>query len=155
MVDVYFLDSSALLKRYVPEVGTGWIQSIADPQNQGRLIVAHIAWVEVYSAVSRRQREGSVSDVRANQILMAFRSHWNVQYFTAAVDETVINLAGQLVRQHPLRAYDAVQLASALSVRDGISLPEVASYHFLTADDRLLAIAQAEGLLVDNPNWHP
>ena len=75
MVDVYFLDSSALLKRYVSEVGTGWIQSIADPQNQSRLIVAHIAWVEVYSAVSRRQREGSFSDVQANQILMAFRSH--------------------------------------------------------------------------------
>jgi hypothetical protein len=50
---------------------------------------------------------------------------------------------------------DRVQLASALSVRDGISLPEVASYHFLTADDRLLAITQAEDLLVDNPNWHP
>jgi hypothetical protein len=25
----------------------------------------------------------------------------------------------------------------------------------LTADDRLLAIAQSENLLVDNPNWHP
>jgi uncharacterized protein len=86
---------------------------------------------------------------------MAFRSHWNAQYFMAAVDETVINLAGKLVRQHPLRAYDAVQLASALSVRDGMSSPDVAAYHFLTADDRLLAIAQAENLLVDNPNWHP
>jgi uncharacterized protein len=30
MVDAYFLDSSALLKRYVPEVGTAWIQSISE-----------------------------------------------------------------------------------------------------------------------------
>lgn len=75
MVNVYFLDSSALLKRYVPEVGTAWVQSIADPQNQNLLFVAHITWVEVCSAVARRQREGSVSGVHANQILMAFREH--------------------------------------------------------------------------------
>ncbi len=36
-----------------------------------------------------------------------------------------------------------------------LKLPSRASFHFLTADDRLLAIAQAENLLVDNPNWHP
>lgn len=28
MVAAYFLDSSALLKRYVPETGTSWIQSL-------------------------------------------------------------------------------------------------------------------------------
>jgi uncharacterized protein len=155
MVDVYFLDSSALLKRYVPEVGTAWVQSITDSQNQNRLIVAHIAWVEVCSAIARRQREGSVSDVQANQILMAFRFHWNSQYFTAAIDETVVNLAGQLVNKHPLRAYDAVQLSAALSIRNEINPADVTSFHFLTADDRLLAIAQSENLLVDNPNWHP
>ncbi|WP_316433832.1 type II toxin-antitoxin system VapC family toxin [Leptolyngbya sp. NK1-12] len=59
MVDAYFLDSSALLKRYVPEVGTAWIQSITDAQNQNLLIVAHIAWVEISSAIARRQREGT------------------------------------------------------------------------------------------------
>jgi predicted nucleic acid-binding protein len=155
MVDVYFLDSSALLKRYVPEVGTVWVQSITDPQNQNGLFVAHIAWVEVCSAVARRQREGSVSNVDANQILMAFRTHWDAQYFTAVIDETIIEVAGQLVKKHPLRAYDAVQLAAALSIRDEIKLPSGTSFHFLTADDRLLAIAQAENLLVDNPNWYP
>jgi uncharacterized protein len=155
MVDVYFLDSSALLKRYVPEVGTVWVQSITDPQNQNQLIVAHIAWVEICSAVARRQREGSVSNVQANQILMTFRSHWNIQYFTASIDEAVINLAGQLVNKHPLRAYDAVQLAAALSIHNEMNPAGVTSFNFLTADDRLLAIAQAENLLVDNPNWHP
>ena len=155
MVNVYFLDSSALLKRYVSEVGTAWVQSIADPQNQYLLFVAHITWVEVCSAVARRQREGSISDVHANQLLIAFREHWDAQYFTAVINETIIELAGQLVKKHPLRAYDAVQLAAALSIRNEIKLPSRASFHFLTADDRLLVIAQAENLLVDNPNWHP
>jgi uncharacterized protein len=93
-----------------------------------------------------------VSDVHANQILMAFRTHWDAQYFKAAIDETIIELAGQLAKKHPPRAYDAVQLAVDLSIQDEIKLPSSATFHFLTADDRLLAIAQAENLLVDNPN---
>ncbi|KAM3089841.1 type II toxin-antitoxin system VapC family toxin [Phormidesmis sp. 146-35] len=154
MVDAYFLDSSALLKRYVPEVGTAWIQSIADAQSQNLLIVAHIAWVEICSAVARRQLEGSISSIQANQVLTAFRAHWNSQYFIVAIDHTVIDLAGQLVNQHPLRAYDAVQLASALSLQGQLTPPNT-SLTFLTADTRLLAIAQAENLLADNPNLHP
>lgn len=75
MVDAYFLDSSALLKRYVPEVGTAWIQSITNAQNQNLLIVAHIAWVEISSAVARRQRKGSISNIQTNQVLAAFRAH--------------------------------------------------------------------------------
>lgn len=155
MVDAYFLDSSALLKRYVPEVGTTWMQSITDAQSQNLLIVAHIAWVEICSAVARCQREASISSIQANQILAAFRAHWNTQYFIVAIDHTVIDLAGQLVNQHPLRAYDAVQLASALSIQGQLASPSVASLTFLTADTRLLAIAQAESLLADNPNLHP
>ncbi len=155
MVDAYFRDSSALLKRYVPEVGTAWIQSITDAQSQNLLIVAHIAWVEICSAVARRQREGSISSLQANQVLAAFRAHWNTQYFIVAIDNTVIDLAGQLVNQHPLRAYDAVQLAAALSLQEQLSLPNVASLTFLTADTRLLAIAQAKSLLADNPNLYP
>jgi predicted nucleic acid-binding protein len=155
MVDAYFLDSSALLKRYVHEVGTAWIQSIADPQNQNLLIIAHIAWVEICSAVARRQREGNISTIQANQVLAAFRAHRNTQYFVVAIDNTVIDLAGQLVNQHPLRAYDAVQLAAALSLQGQLSPPNVASFAFLTADNRLLAIAQAENLLADDSNLHP
>lgn len=155
MVDVYFLDSSALLKRYVPEVGTAWIQSITDAQSQNLLIVAHIAWVEICSAIARRQREGSISSTQTNQVLAALRAHWNTQYFIVAIDHTLIDLAGQLVNQHPLRAYDAVQLASALSIQGQLASPSVTSLTFLTADTRLLAIAQSESLLADNPNLHP
>jgi len=31
VVNAYFLDTSALVKRYVPELGSNWIQSITVP----------------------------------------------------------------------------------------------------------------------------
>jgi hypothetical protein len=67
----------------------------------------------------------------------------------------VIEEAGQLLERQPLRAYDAVQLASALVAARTLADGGVAQPVFLTADDRLLALAEAEGLSTDNPNLHP
>ena len=58
MVKAYFFDSSALVKRYVAEIGSTWIESLIDPQTGNRLIIARITWVEVLSALARLQREG-------------------------------------------------------------------------------------------------
>ena len=63
--------------------------------------------------------------------------------------------AGQLVNQYPLRAYDAVQLASVLRIQPAFALTTSTSLVFLTADDRLLTITQTAGLLTDNSNNHP
>ena len=70
------------------------------------------------------------------------------------MDRALTEAAGKLVRKHPLRAYDAVQLASALRVHPAFARSRSTSLIFLTADDRLLANAQAEGLTTDNPNLH-
>lgn len=42
----YFLDSSALVKRYVSETGSAWIQQIADPLTGNELLIAQITWVD-------------------------------------------------------------------------------------------------------------
>ncbi|MBW4667587.1 MAG: type II toxin-antitoxin system VapC family toxin [Cyanomargarita calcarea GSE-NOS-MK-12-04C] len=152
MVEAYFLDSSALLKRYVSETGTAWIQSLTAESSGNLLVVARIAWVEILSALARRQREGSISDNQASQILQAFRYHFDAQYQKVELLPAVTQMAGQLVSRHPLRAYDAVQLASALCILPQFSQANTMTYTFLTADQRLLAVAQAENLITDNPN---
>lgn len=155
MVTAYFLDSSALLKRYIPETGTNWIQSLTAESADNLLIVAQITWVEIMSAFARRQREGSLSANEASQIKQVFRYHFNTQYRKVELLPTVTEIAGQLVNRHPLRAYDAVQLASALCILPEISQLDTATFTFLTADNRLIAVAQAENLKSDNPNNHP
>jgi predicted nucleic acid-binding protein len=61
VVNAYFIDSSALVKRYVAETGTAWIQEITAPFSGNQLIIARITWVEVFSALARRQREDGLS----------------------------------------------------------------------------------------------
>lgn len=151
MVNAYFLDSSALVKRYVPEMGSVWIQSIADAATGNLLIISRITWVEVLSALARRQREGNLSASDATLIIQQFCFDLNNQYQVIELDQALAESAGQLVNQYPLRAYDAVQLASVLRIQPAFAAATSTALIFLTADDRLLTIAQTAGLLTDNP----
>jgi len=153
-VSLYFLDSSALVKRYVTETGSAWISALTDPENRNPLIIARITWVEVLSALARRQREGSLTPDDVTRATLAFRYDLDMQYQVAELDRALAEAAGELVTRHPLRAYDAVQLASALRVQSELVRTRAPALTFLSADDRLVAIAQAEGLLTDNPNRH-
>ncbi|MDF5720893.1 MAG: type II toxin-antitoxin system VapC family toxin [Rhizonema sp. PD37] len=117
----YFLDSSALVKRYVPETGSAWIRAISDLDSGNSLIIARITWVEVRSAIARRQREGSLNISDASLITQRFRFDLNNQYQVIELDSILAENAGLLVDQYPLRAYDAVQLASLLRIQPAFS----------------------------------
>jgi hypothetical protein len=54
-VAVYFFDTSAIVKRYIAETGTVWVQSLSDPSASHRIYLASITAVELTSAVVRRQ----------------------------------------------------------------------------------------------------
>ena len=151
----YFLDSSALVKRYVSETGSVWVQQITAPQTGNLLFIARITWVEVISAFARRQREGSLTSADVALVIQTFRSDLNTQYQVIELDAKLAVSAGQLVNQYPLRAYDAVQLASVLRIQPAFTTTQSTSLIFLTADNRNSAIAGALGLLTDNPNHHP
>lgn len=155
MVNAYFMDTSGLVKRYIAETGSNWVKTITNPAAGNDLAIAQITWVEVLSALSRRQREGSLSTDDFDSVLQDFRTDFESQYRVIEVDQALIQSAGQLVIQYPLRAYDAVQLASALRVQSMFSqMPDI-QLVFLSADNRLLNIAQSEGLVIDNPNNYP
>jgi len=155
MVNAYFLDTSALVKRYIAEIGSNWVKVITNPGVSNDLAISQITWVEVLSALSRRQREGSLSADDFNSVFQYFSNDFDTQYRVIEVDQALIQSAGQLVIQYPLRAYDAVQLASALRVQSIFSQIPNMQLIFLSADHRLLNIAQSQGLVTDNPNNYP
>jgi uncharacterized protein len=151
----YFLDSSAVVKRYITETGSGWIQQLTAQSANNQLFLARITWVEVLSALSRRQREGFLDRPTLIQIKTVFQTHVDRQYEILEVDRPLTEAAGDLVTQYPLRAYDAIQLAAALQLKATLNQAELPDPIFLTADQRLLTIAQATGLPTDNPNNYP
>jgi uncharacterized protein len=152
---VTYCDASALVKRYVVEVGSPWVRRmVARPVHQV-LYTAALTEVEVRSALQRLVREGRLDTAQAQRLTQRVAQHFTRRYQLIRITRTVVAQAGRLVESHPLRAYDAVQLACALTVRRLMHQRGVPPPLFVAADTTLLAAARAEGFLVDNPLQHP
>ena len=52
----YFLDSSALVKRYATETASAWVENLTDPRSGNRIYVAAITHVEVIAAIARKKK---------------------------------------------------------------------------------------------------
>lgn len=136
-----FWDSSAIVSLLVEET-----ESVARAAMLGTDPIMAVWWatpVECESALQRRIREDSIDTMAAGQArlrLAALADCWHEVSPTVEVRK----LALRLLRTHPLRAADSLQLAAALAL-------EAAGFHglqFACADQRLSIAAEAEGLVV-------
>ncbi|MBC7226674.1 MAG: type II toxin-antitoxin system VapC family toxin [Thermoflexales bacterium] len=151
-----YLDTSALVKYYVPEPGTEWVRrQIDDRLENGEwanaITISQLAFVEVAAAVERRYRAGELDDHQRQAVLSRFARDYRERFALLAVEERVIHRAAMLVSRHPLRAYDAVQLASALVLAEIVRSYGRPQPLFASADSRLCEAARREGLDVVNP----
>lgn len=127
---IVYLDTSALVKLYVQEVGS----------TQVRLAVARadlvatslVAYVEARSAFARKHRLADIGDAALKRHKHEFEQGWN-RLDRLPVDATTIRRAGDLAEQYRLKAYDALHLAT-------VDLMEVtlrSSVRFACFDDAL------------------
>lgn len=149
---IYFLDSSAIAKRYLKEIGSTWLCDLFDPNLDNQFFVTAITGVEIISAITRRVKSGSIRDIDAINIRNQFIQDFQSEYQVIEISENIIYSAMTMAEAYALRGYDAVQLASGrelniLSITSG--LPKVI---FVSADNHLNSAALGEGLVIENPN---
>ena len=147
MSDLFF-DSSALVKRYLTESGSGWVTALTDPVARNTIVVATITRVEVAAAFAARQRASSgITQAERDLLFDLLIRHYAKEYRTVAMGTALLDQAMHLTQRHRLRGYDAVQLAAALAASR--VLPSIT---LIAADSDLLQAAHAEGLATDDPN---
>ena len=134
-----YLDTSALIKRFVLERGSPLIQRIVT--RGGPVATAKIAYAEVYAGLMRKRRDGHLSPRQYTQVCRQFERDWRA-YVRVDLRDEVLQLARDLIQRHPLRGFDAIHLASALSLKRGLG----EDITFAAADQRLLTAAEAEHL---------
>ena len=148
----YFLDASAVVKRYADEAGSAWVRQITDPQAQNTILLAETTLVEVAAALAAKQRAPrGITLEQRNRVLSRFFQDCAEHFTLVSIDRSVIDRAVDLAQHHRLRAYDAMQLATALeasAITQAQALPALA---FVAADTDLLTAAVAEHLSVENP----
>lgn len=155
MNDVYYADSSVLVKRHIAEIGSKWVIALTDPSRASIIASSSLSLVEVTSAFCRQKREKTITDADFKVHLRDFEIAANNEYDLYPLDSTIIAESQRLLERYPLRAGDAVQLASAVVVRTSLRHAGLREPIFLASDNKLLDAAIAEGFTTDNPLMHP
>lgn len=131
-----FLDSSALAKRYVREPGSELVERRI--QEADAVAVAVLCYPEIVSALQRRRREGKLTVPIAEAAQTALEHHLG-DMSVVQLTSDVLERAVQLLKEHPLRAADALHVACAILWRADL---------FVSSDERQCAAAKASGLQV-------
>ena len=157
---LYYLDASVLVKYYIREPGSAWVRGLINARLPDSGVPAHPIWiseasiVECAAAFAVLHRRGRISLKARDGAFRAFmRDIASEVFYPLPVRTSDFQFAAHLTQRHPLKAYDAVQLAVALRyarILAAFGLPLI----FVSGDAALLAAARAEGLPTDNPFDH-
>lgn len=151
-----YLDSSALVKKYIREKGSDAILHKIQEQSGADAIpfTSILTYAEILSAFARRATEGTLSAREVAHVRREFENDWAVALAPIALDSGVLLFARDLLSRLYLKGSDALHLGSALWLRDaarsGMSA-RLSTLTFATSDDRLAKAASSQNLAIFNP----
>lgn len=135
------LDTSSLLKLYHHEEGTERLLELLS-QNIEEIFLSELAILEFHSAIWKKVRTNEIEVTTAQTVLTFFQNDY-VQFQWVRLDSKIIQQGRELLMKYGaggLRTLDAIQLASALTLKEQ---PKI---YFLTADQLLQSFFEQEGL---------
>jgi hypothetical protein len=143
----YFLDSSALVKRYHQESGSSDVEGLFQGPDS-RFFISRLALVEVHSSFARLVREGILTGTDFNKLISRLEGDVASGVLAvAAVSSRRLEAASSILRTHGLannvRTLDAIHLATAQALHGRSRIAA-----FVAADKKLLASAAASGLSI-------
>jgi uncharacterized protein len=151
-VNLFFCDTSALGKRYVPEVGTPLVSHFFVSVPDDRRFILMQALGELLSIIVRRRNSGALSAQAYAQAIQALRDELVVtgRIRLRPSDLALVLASLPLIEKYSINSTDALVLASALDLEKTVR-PAGHSVVLVASDLRLLNAAVGEGLTVFNP----
>jgi predicted nucleic acid-binding protein len=136
---ILYLDTSSLVKLYVDEVSSEDVRALCIDANI--IATSRVAYPELLSALTRRNNKCDLQNSEFESLVHKFTAEWG-RYVSLDINEIH---AGELVRKHGMRGFDAIHLAAALQLTTDDQNVEVV---FSSFDKKLNEAAKAEGLVV-------
>ena len=137
-----YLDTSALVKRYVAEENSEDVSALID--EAPAIVTSLLTQTEVAAALGKAVREKRLTVEEGRNAHAEFLGEWP-DFGRVPVTNALVTRADSLVWDHGLRAYDAVQLAAALKCQETVA---ALGYNvvFACCDKRLRKAAREIGL---------
>lgn len=141
---ITYVETSVVLKLLVEDERGGdvaerlWLES-------DFVVCAEIGYAEARAALAAVHRNSRLTTHAYRVAKDELEALWS-QVDVVAVSTELVRTAGNLAESEMLRGYDALHLAASLASNSAV---------FASADDRLLAAAQRQGLAISNPLTPP
>jgi uncharacterized protein len=119
---IVYLDSSALVKRYVAEAYSQEVTSLI--AKAGTVGTAAISRTEVSAALGKATRMKVLKHAEAASALQVFTADWD-NLVRLQITEVLVARASALAWDHSLRGYDAIHLAAATFWQEMLGEPVV------------------------------
>ena len=105
--------------------------------------------------MTRFLNAAAITDRIAQCLRLLIDLHSSREYEVVGLTDQVVKRAQDLLERQALRAFDAIQLASALESNDRLLAARLSPVTFASADARLLQAARDEGLMTMDPHSQP
>ncbi len=138
---ILYLDASSMAKLYIEEPGSSAIEEAV--LRAKAITTSRITYAEVRAAIARARRNKRLSDWQHRASVDKLAEDWGNAVIIDVTQDTVES-AGDLAERYPLRGFDSVHLACALTARGEVS----SDLAFSSFDSNLLTGARAEGLVI-------
>ena len=139
-----YLDTSALVKRYVREKGSDRIEKAL--LSSDMVSTSKLAFPELLSSLARKRRSHDLTEKSFRIAMNRFEEDWR-NFLVVDFHDDLLLIIRTLISKHALRGADAVHLSSALWLTQSSGLPLV----FCASDAQLIAAADAESLETFDP----
>lgn len=143
-MDIYFFDTSALVKRYYEEAGTETVDELITSETP--TAISSLSVVETTSAFRRKYNRDEITEDEMNALLGEFFREALDEFVILPLDESLTEFSFELVIEDDLRTLDSLQLSAALSLSTEERTPT-----FVCADRDLVSTAERRGLDTVNP----
>lgn len=146
----FYIDTSALVKRYHDEMGTKVVNILVDAIVSGRAngLILSLALTETISTLNRKMNERVLDKGLFDKLIAVLYDE--LQHFTIlSLDDRTVVSSITYIMQYGLNSADALHLTAAVMARQSIDAKD--DYVFVSCDKRLVAAAKKENLSILNP----
>jgi uncharacterized protein len=151
-MSVYFVDTSALGRRYLPETGAKWVRTWIEPNAGHVIVISQLTEIDFVTHLTRHTGKGALTSADITTLMNHFATHVAKQYLSIMLDTALISQAQALALKYTaLKTSDALQLASALQAVKLLNDKAI----FISEQKDLLEAATAEDFSTDSPLNHP
>jgi hypothetical protein len=116
---LYYLDSSAWVKRHFAELGTEWVNNLFEAEHT--LSCCSLGFVEVNATGVRKCAAGATDGARPAGVKASLEEDWN-QFLWVGLTPEIAGMAPHVASVHALRGSDCVHPASALALKEHLGM---------------------------------